>query len=180
MSINAEIDPFSRPQSPPDSDAGPGSGPSTGVRTGPNDEPAGNAMAVAAEVRLTTQACPRFVEFVEAGVTGGEELMSVAREYLAPIQQARVDTLILGCTHYPLLTGVISHVLGDGVNLVSSSEACARDVYSELTRRGLVHSRRRQASRRFLTTGDPADFQGIAERLLGNFVADVEPVSLAP
>ncbi len=140
----------------------------------------GDAMAVAAGVQLTTQACPRFVEFVEAGITGGEELMRVAREYLAPIQQAQVDTLILGCTHYPLLTGVISHVLGDEVNLVSSSEACARDVYSDLTSRGLVHSRRRQASRRFLTTGDPADFQGIAERLLGNFVADVEPVSLAP
>ena len=70
-----------------------------------------DAFAAAPHIKLTTQACPRFVEFVEDGVTGGEELIKVANEYLDPVAAAGVDTLILGCTHYPLLTGVISYVL---------------------------------------------------------------------
>ena len=91
-----------------------------------------DAFAAAPQVTLTTQACPRFVDFVEAGVTGGAELIAVAHEYLDPLVDAGVDTLILGCTHYPLLTGVISYVMGDGVTLVSSAEECAKDVYSML------------------------------------------------
>ena len=72
-----------------------------------------DAFAAAPHVELTTQACPRFVDFVEAGVTGGDELLAVAHDYLDPLTSAGVDTLILGCTHYPLLTGVISYVMGD-------------------------------------------------------------------
>jgi len=71
-----------------------------------------DAFAAAPQVRLTTAACPRFVEFVEAGITGGPELLEVAHRYLDPLREAEVDTLVLGCTHYPLLTGVISYVLG--------------------------------------------------------------------
>ena len=94
-------------------------------------------------VELTTQACPRFVDFVEAGVTGGDELLAVAHEYLDPLTGAGVDTLILGCTHYPLLTGVISYVMGDDVTLVSSAEECAKDVYKMLTSTGLMRESRR-------------------------------------
>ena len=65
-------------------------------------------------------------------MTGGEELIGVAHDYLDPLVEAGVDTLILGCTHYPLLTGVISYVMGDGVTLVSSAEECAKDVYKML------------------------------------------------
>ena len=72
-----------------------------------------DAFAAAPHVELITRACPRFVDFVEAGVTGGDELLAVAHEYLDPLTEAGVDTLILGCTHYPLLTGVISYVMGD-------------------------------------------------------------------
>ena len=71
-----------------------------------------DAFAAAPQVTLTTQACPRFVEFVEQGVTSGPELLAAAHEYLDPLVAADVDTLILGCTHYPLLTGVISMVDG--------------------------------------------------------------------
>jgi glutamate racemase len=137
-----------------------------------------DAFAVAGDVRLTTQACPRFVEFVEAGITGGDELLGVAREYLAPLQAADIDTLILGCTHYPLLTGVINYVLGDEVVLVSSSEACAQDTYARLTHKGLLHDAPRHATREFLTTGDADSFQGIGERLLGHFVRDVRQIEL--
>jgi glutamate racemase len=77
-----------------------------------------DAFAAAPQIELVTRECPRFVEFVESGVTGGPEVLSVAREYLAPLITAGVDTLVLGCTHYPLLTGVLSYVMGDGVTLV--------------------------------------------------------------
>ena len=112
-----------------------------------------DAFAAAPHVELTTQACPRFVDFVEAGVTGGDELLAVAHEYLDPLVDAGVDTLILGCTHYPLLTGVISYVMGDGVTLVSSAEECAKDVYKMLARTGLMREPAATRRTRFLTTG---------------------------
>src|SRR6185503_13747284 len=96
-----------------------------------------DAFAAAPQVTLSTQTCPRFVDFVEAGVTGGDELLAVAHEYLDPLTSAGVDTLILGCTHYPLLTGVISYVMGDEVTLVSSAEECAKDLYRVLISTGL-------------------------------------------
>lgn len=136
------------------------------------------AFAIARHVELTTQPAPRFVEFVEAGITGGDELLGVAREYLAPIQEARCDTLILGCTHYPLLTGVIGYVLGNSVTLVSSADACAQSTYAQLTQAMLLHHQPRDAERKFFTTGDASDFQGIGRRLVGGFVTDVTTVGL--
>ena len=133
-----------------------------------------DAFAAAPQVTPATQVCPRFVDFVEAGVTGGEELMGVAHEYLDPLVDAGVDTVILGCTHYPLLTGVISYVMGDGVSLVSSAEECAKAVFAVLTRRGLTHDQPRQANPRFLTTGSPTTFEGIGSRLMGGLVVGVE------
>lgn len=135
-----------------------------------------DALAAVPGIQLFTSACPLFVEYVEAGITGGPELLRVAQGYLAPLQRAGVDTLILGCTHYPLLTGVLSYVLGDEVTLVSSAEECAKETYTTLTDLGLLHERPRQARRRFLTTGSPAKFEGIGRRLMGGFVADVEQV----
>jgi glutamate racemase len=148
-----------------------------------------DAFAAAPQVSLSTAACPRFVSFVEAGITGGPELLAAAQTYLAPLQAADIDTLILGCTHYPLLTGVISYVLGDQVSLVSSAEECAKQVFAVLTRNGLTHDRPRtspsggsggrppgdrDASHRFLTTGSPAAFEGIGARLMGGLVTGVE------
>ena len=104
-----------------------------------------DAFTAAPHVDLLTRACPRFVGFVEAGVTGGPELLACAEEYLEPLSEAGIDTLILGCTHYPLLAGVLSYVLGDRVSLVSSADECAKDVYATLTRRGLGQDRARAA-----------------------------------
>ncbi len=98
----------------------------------------------------------------------------MAETYLAPLQAADIDTLILGCTHYPLLTGVISYVLGDQVSLVSSADECAKQVFAVLTRQGLTHDQPRFASHRFLTTGSPVDFEGIGARLMGGLVVGVE------
>ena len=125
-----------------------------------------DAFAAAPHVELTTQACPRFVDFVEEGVTGGAELLEVAHGYLDPLTSAGVDTLILGCTHYPLLTGVISYVMGDGVTLVSSAEECAKDVYRMLASTGLMRSSGEPAYH-FATTGAPEEFERIGRRFLG-------------
>lgn len=134
-----------------------------------------DAFAVAPGVTLTTQACPRFVELVEAGVTSGPEVLAVAHEYLDPVREAGVDTLVLGCTHYPLLTGVISYVMGDDVTLVSSSEETAKDVYRTLVGHGLERDPAADLpTHRFLATGDPVAFQTLARRFLGPEVEAVE------
>jgi glutamate racemase len=125
-----------------------------------------DAFAAAPHIELSTRACPRFVDFVEAGVTGGEELLAAAHEYLDPLTEQGIDTLVLGCTHYPLLTGVISYVVGDDVTLVSSAEECAKDVYAMLTRTGLMRDGGDPAYS-FLTTGSPGEFESIGRRFLG-------------
>jgi glutamate racemase len=127
-----------------------------------------DAFAAAPHVSLRTQACPRFVEFVEAGVTSGPELLDAAHDYLDPLTSSGIDTLILGCTHYPLLTAVIAFVMGDQVTLVSSAEETAKDLYRTLVRSGLERDPALDApEHRFLTTGNPDEFHRIGRRFLG-------------
>lgn len=134
-----------------------------------------DAFAAATQVRLITKACPRFVELVERGITSGEPLLRTAHEYLDPIREAGVDTLVLGCTHYPLLTGVISYVMGDAVTLVSSAEETAKDVYRQLVATGQQRDPALPApTHRFLATGDPEPFARLARRFLGPEVALAE------
>ncbi len=125
-----------------------------------------DAFAAAPHVELVTRVCPRFVDFVEDGITGGDALLAAAHEYLDPLVEAGVDTLILGCTHYPLLTGVISFVIGDQVTLVSSAEECAKDVYKLLASNGSMRPGG-EPSYTFLTTGVPLDFEHVGRRFLG-------------
>jgi glutamate racemase len=125
-----------------------------------------DAFAAAPDVELFVQACPAFVDFVEAGITSGDQLLARAHEYLDPLSAEGVDTLVLGCTHYPLLTGVISYVMGDDVTLVSSAEECAKDVYKMLVRTDLIRPGG-EPSYSFLTTGAPGDFEAIGRRFLG-------------
>src|SRR5690625_3721317 len=120
-----------------------------------------------ANLELTVGAAPRFVEFVERGITAGPELLEAAREYLAPMLEAGVDTLVLGCTHYPLLTGVISYVMGEDVTLVSSAEETAKDVYRTLVTSGRNADVDAAATYSFLATGDPDAFTALAHRFLG-------------
>ena len=127
-----------------------------------------DALGAVPGVELFSKACPRFVDLAESGVTTGPEALTTAEEYLAPIRAAGVDTLILGCTHYPLLIGPISYVVGEDVTLVTSSLETAKDVYRELARRDLLRDPGAAAPHHeFRSTGDPESFVVLARRFLG-------------
>jgi glutamate racemase len=133
-----------------------------------------DAFAAAPQLRLTTVACPQFVDFVERGITSGRTMLGLASAYLEPLQRSGVDTLVLGCTHYPVLAGVIGLVMGDGVTLVSSADETAKEVYRVLTERDLLRpdtlpdgSQPPPPEHRFLVTGDPAPFTRLAHRFIG-------------
>ncbi|MEY2813979.1 MAG: hypothetical protein RL579_884 [Actinomycetota bacterium] len=134
-----------------------------------------DAFAAAPQLQITSKACPRFVEYVERGETTGAEITAIAREYLSPMIDAKVDTLVLGCTHYPLLTGVISYVMGEGVTLVSSAEETAKDLYRVLVEKNLLRENSNSApSHEFLATGDSHQFEVLARRFLGPEVTKVQ------
>ena len=134
-----------------------------------------DAFAAAPQLQITSTACPQFVEFVERGETSGEAITHIAREYLAPMIAVDVDTLVLGCTHYPLLTGVISYVMGNGVSLVSSAEETAKDLYRVLVESSMLRdSQGATPTHRFLATGDAKAFEVLARRFLGPEVGSVQ------
>ncbi|MHA7153517.1 glutamate racemase [Arthrobacter sp. TMN-50] len=135
-----------------------------------------DTFAAAPHLSITSAACPEFVEFVEAGITSGPELLSTAQRYLEPLKHAGVDTLVLGCTHYPLLTGAISYVMGDAVTLVSSAEETAKDVYRALISHDLVRVEGTAPKHHFIATGDAQRFGELARRFLGPEVLSVEHV----
>ena len=150
-----------------------------GTRATINSGAYADAFAAAPTFELTMAAAPRFVEFVESGQISGPDLIAAAEEYLAPIKAADVDTLVLGCTHYPLLTGVISYVMGHAVTLVSSAEETAKDTYRALMAGGLIRTEQSAPEHRFLSTGDAAAFQALARRFLGPEVGSVDRVEVS-
>ena len=134
-----------------------------------------DAFAAAPQLAIQSIACPLFVEYVERGETSGEAITKVAREYLKPMIDADIDTLVLGCTHYPLLTGVISYVMGNGVSLVSSAEETAKDLYRVLVENSLLRgSSENPSTHKFLATGDAQAFESLARRFLGPEVGSVQ------
>lgn len=132
-----------------------------------------DSFAAAPHLEITSIPCPLFVEYVERGETSGPEITKVAREYLQPLIDAKVDTLVLGCTHYPLLTGVISYVMGNDVTLVSSADETAKDLYRVLVEQELLNIDEAKPTHRFVATGDPKAFATLARRFLGPEVVDV-------
>ena len=132
-----------------------------------------DAFAAAPQLSITSKACPLFVEYVESGRTSGDEITKVAQDYLNPMKSAQVDTLVLGCTHYPLLTGVISYVMGNNVTLVSSAEETAKELYKVLVENSLLRVEKSAPSHQFISSGDTDTFAHLARRFLGpevNFV----------
>lgn len=134
-----------------------------------------DAFAAAPHLELHTAACPRFVEFVENGITTGDEILQVADEYLQPLKTSGIDTLVLGCTHYPYLKGVISYVMGEDVALVSSDTETANDVYRELVRLGIERTETSPPMHRFEVTGvETKGFGELAQRLIGPSLGKIE------
>ncbi|HVE91610.1 MAG TPA: aspartate/glutamate racemase family protein, partial [Actinomycetota bacterium] len=125
-------------------------------------------------VEVFHQACPRFVELAESGETTGDAVLGVAGEYLGPLKEAGVDTLILGCTHYPLLSATIQYVMGPDVLLVSSAEETAKDVYTVLAANDLQRHTREAPVYEFLSSGDEEEFQRLGHRFLGPEIAAVK------
>lgn len=145
------------------------------IRSGAYERAVGR---LAPTLELHSKACPEFVTFVEQGRTTDPEVLDAVGAALQPLRRSRIDTLILGCTHYPLLTGAISHVMGGDVVLVSSAEATARAVFSRLV--GTQSLSRTPGANRYVSTGDGEVFTALASRFLGPRIAQVELEDIAP
>ncbi len=128
-----------------------------------------------AGVAFTAVACPGLVPLIEAG----EQTVDAVAEYAEPLKAAGCDTVILGCTHYPLIRPVFQRVFGRDVTLVFSAEETAADVAATLERKGWEADRGRSGAYRFLTTGDPELFRSLGERFLQLPLDDVERVTVA-
>ena len=123
--------------------------------------------ATRANVTLVSRACPRFVEFVESGDTTSDDLLQLARGYLEPLAEEGVDTVILACTHYPLLAGVIQYVMGEDVVLISSAEATATEVYAKLRDDGLLNPAVSPGVHRFIASSEGGISTELGTRFLG-------------
>jgi glutamate racemase len=132
-----------------------------------------------AGVSLTSVACPRLVPLIESDDPFGAETTETVRTYAAPLKERGVDTVILGCTHYPLIRPIFQRVFGREVALVFSAEETAREVAETLERKGIGNEPGREGTCRFLTTGDPAVFRSLGARFLQLPLGDVDRVSLS-
>ena len=132
-----------------------------------------------AGVEVVSVACPRLVPLIEGDDPFAEETAAAVREYAAPLKEAGVDTVILGCTHYPLIRPILQRVFGREVTLVFSAEETAREVAETLARKGIENEPTRDGTYRFLTTGDPESFREMGRRFLQLPIAEVEHVEIA-
>ncbi len=142
-----------------------------------------DAIVEAAPGTLVTQlACPELVPMVEAGILAGRRAESVLRAYLEPLLAAapEIDTLLLGCTHYPLLRPVIEDIVGEEVAVVDSAFTTALAVEDLLDALGSRADPRAETQHRVATTGDRAAFVSVASRLFGERLPDVEAVTIEP
>jgi glutamate racemase len=134
--------------------------------------------ALDAGVTFVPVACPRLVPLIESEAPFGAETTEAVRAYAAALKESGVDTVILGCTHYPLIRPIFQRVFGRGVTLVFSAEETAREVAETLARKGIENDLGREGVARFFTTGPPDLFRGLGERFLQLPLGDVERVSL--
>jgi glutamate racemase len=135
--------------------------------------------ALDAGVQLVPVACPRLVPLIEGDDPFGAETAAVVREYAAPLKEAGCDTVILGCTHYPLIRPILQRVFGRETTLVFSAEETAREVAETLARKGIENDPAREGAYRFLTTGEPEAFRAMGARFLQLPIAEVERVTVA-
>jgi glutamate racemase len=134
--------------------------------------------AVDAHVELHAVACPDLAPIIQAGFPFDESVVEVVREYTAPLVKAGVDTVILGCTHYPLVRPLLQRMLGRGVSIVTSGAALARQVEHALGSRDLATHRTGEGAYRFLCTGDVASFRTLGTRFLQMPLGEIDHVQL--
>jgi glutamate racemase len=135
--------------------------------------------ALDAGVRFSAVACPKLVPLIESELPFGEATTAAVREYAAPLKELGCDTVILGCTHYPLIRPILQRTFGRDVTLVFSAEETAREVGETLARKGIDNERDREGTYRFLTTGEPEAFRALGERFLQLPLGEVTHVRLA-
>ena len=130
------------------------------------------------DAQVTAQACALFVPLVEEGWVDTEPTRAIARNYLAPLVSADVDTLVLGCTHYPLMKTVIGNVVGREVRLIDSAHETAREAAAVLSANGLENTSPDQARYRFISSDAPDTFLSLGQRFLGSAIDRVETRTL--
>jgi len=135
--------------------------------------------ALDAGVEFFPVACPTLVPLIESDDPFSEETTAAVRLYAATLKEAGVDTVILGCTHYPLIRPIFQRVFGRDVTLVFSAEETAREVAETLARKGIENDSSREGSYRFLSTGDPETFRRLGARFLQLPIAAVGHVDVA-
>jgi len=135
--------------------------------------------ALDAGIEFVPVACPDLVPLIEADELDSERCEAAMRSYAQPLKEARVDTVILGCTHYPLLKWTFQRVFGRSTRLVFSADETAREVAETLAKKGFENSTDRDGDYRFLTTGEPASFRAMGKRFLQLPIREVEHVTLA-
>jgi glutamate racemase len=129
-----------------------------------------------AGLEVTAVACPRLAPLIQNGDVFSEEVEEAARECVAPLKQADVDTVILGCTHYPLIARMLRRLLGPQVALIDSAEEIAREVGEILVRKGIGNKEGREGDYRFLASGDLAEFREVGARFLQLPIREVSAV----
>lgn len=129
-------------------------------------------------VHLETVACPDLAPIIQSGFPFDEQVVDTVREYCAPLRAAAVDTVILGCTHYPLVAPLLQRILGRGVSLVSSGTGVARSVERALAARGLLNPRPDEGDYQFLCTGSVDSFRSLGTRFLQMPLGDVAQLEL--
>jgi glutamate racemase len=125
------------------------------------------------DLQIFARSCPLFVPLAEEGWIEDEVTLQVAERYLTPLKRCEVDTLVLGCTHYPLLKSVIGQVMGRGVTLIDSATATAASVKAILEREDLGRTRDAPPEHHFYVTDMPRRFGEVGERFLGSSLANV-------
>lgn len=130
------------------------------------------------DAEVFEQECPLFVPLVEEGWTDGDVARLAAEIYLRPLLERQIDTLVLACTHYPLLKPLLATVAGPGVRLIDSAESTAESLERLLVDRGLQAPKGSVGQARYFVTDEAARFDLLARRLLGEQVDDLEKVSV--
>ncbi len=130
------------------------------------------------EIEIIEQSCPLFVPLAEEGWTDREVTLVIAHEYLAPLRDAGVDVVVLGCTHYPILKQTIQKVFGPAVTLIDSAEETARDVAQVLAEFDIANNSGEEPTHRFFVSDVPHRFKEQAERFLGGELPKVNVVSI--